>query len=128
MPISQLDLLMEYFKNHPDKDVKHPEIVDWATAEHLKRTGNVFRDPDRGIRRLHQDGFLIKVKKGVYRYEPDAVKNRDLENFDASTKKEILKRDNYSCVFCGRGKGEGMELHVDHKKPKELGGKATVEN
>jgi hypothetical protein len=62
---------MEYFKKNPNKDIPHPEIVDWATKEWLKRSGKVFRDPDRGIRRLSQDGLLIKVAKGVYRYDPD---------------------------------------------------------
>ena len=39
-----------------------------------------------------------------------------------------MKRDNYRCVVCGRGKEEGVELQVDHRKPKELGGEATIEN
>ena len=66
---TQLDLLLEFFKNHPNRNITHPEIVDWSTKEWEKRTGNVFRDPDRGIRSLHQKGYLIKVRKGVYRYE-----------------------------------------------------------
>ncbi len=47
MESSQADLIMEYFRAHPNRDIEHPEIVDWATAEYLKRTGKVFRDPDR---------------------------------------------------------------------------------
>lgn len=127
-PQSQLELLMEYFEKNPNRDVSHPEIVDWATDEWLKRTGSVFRDPDRGIRRLHQDGFLIKVKKGVYRYNPDGVKQRNLEDFSAAQKAEILKRDDYKCVICGRGKKDGVDLHIDHIKPKDFGGEATIEN
>lgn len=125
---SQIELLMEYFEKNPNRDIPHPEIVDWATDECLKRTGSVFRDPDRGIRRLHQDGFLIKVKKGVYHYNPDGVKQRKLEDFSAAQKAEILKRDGYKCVICGRGKKEGVDLQVDHIKPKDLDGKATIEN
>lgn len=37
--MSQGDLLMEYFKKHPNKDIEHPEIVDWATEEWKKREG-----------------------------------------------------------------------------------------
>ena len=70
---SQLDLIMEYFKKNPRRDIKHPEIVDWVVSEYKKRTGKVFRDPDRGIRSLSQDGLLVKVSKGVYRYDPDLV-------------------------------------------------------
>ncbi len=29
---------------------------------------------------------------------------------------------------CGKGIKEGVELHIDHIKPKDLGGKAEIEN
>jgi hypothetical protein len=125
---SQLDLLMEFFKKNPNRDISHPEVVDWATSEWLARTGKVFRDPDRGIRSLSQRGLLIKVAKGVYRYDPDAVQNRELEDFTEAQKNEIMKRDNYSCVVCGHGRKDGVELQVDHIIPKDQGGKATIEN
>jgi len=120
---------MVYFKKNPKRDIPHPEIVDWATSEWRKITKGVFRDPDRAIRKLHQSGILIKVKKGVYRYDPEfALKREDLEDFDAKTKKAILERDSYTCVLCHKGKREGVELHIDHIKPKDKGGKATIEN
>lgn len=125
---SQLNLLLEYYKKNPGRNIKHPEIVDWATTEWKKRTNDVFRDPDRGIRKLHQDGYLINVRKGVYRYDPDFVKNRSLEDFDTKTKEKIFKRDGYRCVICGRGKKEGVDIHVDHVKPKDKGGRAIFEN
>ena len=125
---SQLELLMEFFKNNPNRNIPHPEVVDWATNEWLKRTGNVFRDPDRGIRSLHQNGYLVKIKKGVYQYNPDGVEKRTLEDFSTTQKAEILKRDNYKCVICGSGEREGVDLHTDHIKPKDLGGEATIEN
>jgi hypothetical protein len=125
---SQLDLIMEYFKKNPRRDIKHPEIVDWVVAEWKRRTGKVFRDPDRGIRRLSQDGLLIKVSKGIYRYDPDFVAKRDLEDFTEAQKQEIMRRDNYRCVVCGRGIADGVELQVDHIKPKDQGGKAEVIN
>lgn len=127
--ISQLDLIMEFFKANPKRDISHPEVVDWVTSEWQKRTGKVFRDPDRGIRSLHQKGYLQKIAKGVYRYEPESVNIRqDLEDFSPVLKKQILERDNYKCVICGLGKNEGVELHIDHIKPKDLGGKATLQN
>lgn len=125
---SQMDLLLAYFKKNAGKDIKHPEIVDWATNEFKKMTGKVFRDPDRGIRKLHQDGYLIKVAKGIYRYDPDFVKKRELEDFSPQVKEQIFKRDGYKCVMCGRGRADGVEIHADHIKPKDLGGKATLEN
>jgi hypothetical protein len=126
--ITQKELLIEFFKNNPNRNIEHPEVVDWVTQEYKKRTGLVFRDPDRGIRKLHQSGFLIKVKKGVYRYEPELEQYKELEDFTEKQKSEILKRDGYKCVICGKGIEDGVELHVDHIKQKDLGGKATIEN
>lgn len=126
---SQLDLIMEFFKANPNRDIPHPEVVDWVTKQWQERTNKVFRDPDRGIRSLHQKGYLQKIAKGIYRYDPDFVALRDdLEDFTPTLKKQILERDNYQCVICGMGKKEGVELHIDHIKPKDLGGKATLEN
>lgn len=116
---TQLDLIMEYFKKNPRRDIKHPEIVDWVVAEYQRRTGKIFRDPDRGIRRLSQDGLLIKVGKGIYRYDPDFVISRELEDFTEAQKEAIMKRDNYRCVVCGLGRKNGVELQVDHIKPKD---------
>src|SRR3989338_1282904 len=126
--IVQSDLIMEYFKKNPNRDIKHPEIVDWVVTEYKKRTGNVFRDPDRAIRKLSQEVQLIKINKGVYKYDPDFVQNRELEDFTPAQKEEIFKRDNYKCVICGRGRDDGVEIQADHIKPKELGGKAEITN
>lgn len=126
--ISQADLIMEYFKKNPKREIKHPEIVDWAVSEWKKRTNEVFRDPDRAIRKLSQHGQLIKISKGIYKYDPDFVKNRELKDFTSTQKEEIFKRDNYKCVVCGRGRINGVEIQADHIKPKELGGTAEIEN
>jgi|SRR3989338_4508123 len=126
--ISQRGLLIEYFQNNPNKDIPHNLSVGWAIKEFPKRTGRVFADSDRGIRKLHQEGFLVKVKKGVYRYDPTLVKKRKLDDFTPEQKKQIFRKDNYRCVQCGRGQNEGYELHADHRVPKDKGGNATVEN
>jgi len=50
------------------------------------------------------------------------------EDFTIEQRQIILKRDGYKCVVCGYGKREGVELHIDHIKPKDKGGKSTIEN
>ena len=126
--ITQLELVKEYFIKHPEKDIPHPNVVDWVVAEWNRRTSGIFRDPDRAVRLLHQQGFLIKVRKGVYRYEPSSAKDKKQEDFTEAQKKRILEKDNYKCVLCGKGKRNGVELHIDHIIPKDKGGKATIEN
>ena len=124
----QEDLIIEFFKKNPNRDIKHPEVVDWVVSTYKKRTGKVFRDPDRAIRKLSQSGFLIKIAKGIYKYDPQKAHKRELEDFTVTQKEAILKRDSYKCVICGRGKKDGVDLHIDHIKPKDLGGEATIEN
>ena len=126
--LTQQDLLRQYFHQHPQRDIPHEEVVDWAIDEWLKLTGKRFRDPDRGVRKLHQYGELVKVSKGVYRYEPSLVHSVDLDNFTPHQKTKILSRDKFRCVQCGRGKMDGVELHVDHIKPRKFGGKSTIVN
>lgn len=124
----QKDLLIEFFEKNPNRNIKHPEIVDWATTEYMKRTSKIFRDPDRQIRQLHQNGYLVKVSTGIYRYDPEVVKKRDLDSFTAVQKRTILKRDEYKCVQCGMGIKEGAVLHVDHIIPRDRGGRSTIGN
>ena len=63
--ITQNSVIIDYFLKHPNRDIPHPEIVDYVTEEYKRLTGKVLRDPDRAIRKLSQEGFLIKVAKGV---------------------------------------------------------------
>ncbi len=126
--ITQEELVKEYFLSHPNQSVPHPKVVDWLVSEYKKRTGKVFRDPDRQIRKLGQEGFLIKEGKGIYRYDPHFIQNRELEDFTSEQKEIIKRRDGYKCVICGRGLADGVELHVDHIKAKDFGGRAIIEN
>ena len=49
--------------------------------------------------------------------------------FTPSLRYDILKRDNFKCVICGRTpKKDGITLHVDHIIPVSKGGKTEPEN
>lgn len=122
------ELVLEYFKNHQNEEIPHGPVVDWVEKEYLKLYNKKPRDTWRAIRRLHQQGVLIKVRKGIYKYDPNFVSNKELEDFSPELKQKILERDGYKCVLCGRSAKEGYELHVDHIIPKDIGGKATFEN
>lgn len=128
MTTSVRDLLMQYFINHPNQELEHGPVVDWVTEQWLIEHHTPPRDPWRAIHALHQEGFLIKVRKGIYKYDPAAVTQRELEDFTPEQKAQIFLRDNYRCVICGRGLQDGIEIHADHIKPKDMGGKAVIEN
>ena len=56
------------------------------------------------------------------------TKRVHLRSFNPELRKKILERDGYHCVFFGRGEGDGTKLHVEHIRPKDLGGKASIQN
>lgn len=122
------DLIIEYFQMHPNEELQHGPVVDWVEEQYLKLYKRKPRDTWRQIRKLHQEGKLIKVKKGVYKYDPFFINEVELFDFPSNVKEEIFKRDGYKCVVCGRGKKDGVEICVDHIKSKDKGGTNTVDN
>jgi 5-methylcytosine-specific restriction endonuclease McrA len=64
----------------------------------------------------------------VYRYDPEAAGRVALDDFTPEQKQAILERDQYRCVICGKGLADGVELHVDHIRPRYLGGRSEIEN
>ncbi len=124
--ISQL--VLEYFKMHPNESLTHGPVVDWVEEQYVKLTGRKPRDPWREVRHLHEKGKLIMDAKGLYRYDPNYMQEIELFEFSPQIKKQIFIKDNYKCVVCGRGKKDGVEICADHMKPKDLGGTNTVDN
>jgi 5-methylcytosine-specific restriction endonuclease McrA len=122
------DLIMEFFMSHPKEDMPHGPVVDWVEEQYVKLYNKKPRDIWRGIRRLYQEGLLVKVRKGVYKYDPDLIKYRELQEFPPDVKEAIFKRDGYRCVVCGRGREDGVEIHADHRIPLDKGGANTLEN
>ena len=128
MPRSISSLIREFFEMYPKQEWEHGPVVDWVTEQYLKEHPNPPRDPWRAIRKLHQDGFLINVRTGVYMYDPDLAHERVLWDFSPADKERILRKDGYRCVVCGRGKEDGVSLAVDHIKPKDKGGTNSINN
>ncbi len=126
--ITVRDLIIEYFKKYPKQDLKHGPVVDYVEKKYLKKMNKKPRDVWREIRRLYQEGFLIKLKMVVNRYDPDFINDSELQHFSDHIKKKIFERDNYKCVVCGRGLEDGIEIHVDHKVPLSRGGDNSIEN
>jgi len=122
------ELVLEYFKTRPNEDLSHGPVVDWVEEQYVKSGRGKPRDPWRAIRKLHQEGKLIKVSKGIYRYDPSHTREVELFDFPPEVREEIFKRDNYRCVVCNRGIKDGIEICADHIKPKDKGGSNTIEN
>ena len=128
IPGGQAGIAFEYFLERPDQNVEHDDIVPWIIGMYQQRFGKFCRDPDRAIRKLHDVGLLIKVSKGVYRFEPDAVSANIVDDFTEEMKMTVKRRDGQRCVVCGLGEADGIELQVDHITPRSKGGRAEIEN
>lgn len=115
--------IIEFFKKHPNEEIEHDRVVDYVFRFIPKA-----RDPWRAIRKLYQEGYLIKVRKGVYKRIPGYRGHDVLAPFPKEIKEQIFKRDNYRCVVCGNGLHNGYEIVVDHIKPQAMGGQSTLEN
>ena len=50
------------------------------------------------------------------------IKNKSKRHIPSGMHYTLFKRDNFKCVACGRGPGEDIKLHADHKSPFSLGG------
>lgn len=57
-------------------------------------------------------------------------KKENSRNVSLSLRLEVLSRDNFRCVFCGKSPATdiGTKLHIDHIEPFSKGGKSTLEN
>lgn len=69
----------------------------------------------RTVSQIYQRPSVIRLNKMVRRPRP-RVK---------LTKREILRRDNFTCQYCGK---HNTTLTIDHVTPRHLGGEHTWEN
>ena len=122
------ELTLGYFQNHPNEKLPHKPVIDWVNEQYLAEHGVTPSDPWRAIRKLYEKGLLIKVRRGVYKYDPDLAHEVAQQDFSQKTRNQTLKRDGYKCVACGRGREDGVTLTVDHIVPKDKGGTNTLEN
>lgn len=122
------NLVLQYFEKRPYVELAHDDWVDDIMLQYEELHGRVPRDPWRAARKLHEEGKLQKVKKGVYKYDPYLVFDANLEEFTHQQKQAILARDEHRCVVCGKGRADGVELHIDHIVPKDKGGRAIIDN
>lgn len=69
---------------------------------------------------------LDKQIEGIHRYWKGHIRASKTA-VNRNTRYQVLKRDNFKCVLCGRGATETL-LTVDHITPKVRQGKNTLTN
>ena len=126
--ISQIEFVRSYFLQRPMVVISHGQAKSDLEAAYLTIMGKRLEDSDRAIRKLYGIGFLEKVAKGQYMYNPENTGKKEFNEFTQAEKNEIFERDGFKCVVCGLGRENGLDLHIDHIKPRSSGGQGTVEN
>lgn len=58
------------------------------------------------------------------------IKHKTPREPSKSLRYDVLKRDNFKCVICGKSPSTtpNIELHIDHIIPYSLGGETTIDN
>ena len=72
------------------------------------------------------------AEKGIFKEQKPEQAHRhgpDLSpSVAARTRFEVLRRDGFACVYCGRTARAGVVLHIDHYQPRSLGGSNDIDN
>ena len=67
------------------------------------------------------------LKPGKSHQRADARSTRSRRSLPASVRFKVLRRDGFTCVYCGRKPPE-VRLQVDHVKPRSKGGSDALQN
>ena len=78
--ISQIEFVRSYFLQRPMVIISHTQAKADLEAAYLTVMGKRLEDSDRAIRKLHGDGFLEKVAKGQYMYNPETSGRKDFDD------------------------------------------------
>ncbi len=69
---------------------------------------------------------LLDEVEDDYRRRDTAAYQRSL--MTPTLRYDVMKRDGFKCVLCGRSADDGVKLHVDHILPVAKGGKTVMSN
>ena len=128
MRITIKSLVMEFFISHPNTEFETATVDDWVNEQYQKAHGKSPRGTSGDLGTLHRTGRLIRVRQGVYKYDPDLDHEGEFQDFSEAVKQAIFRSDGYKCVICGRGEREGVGIDADHIKARSKGGSNTLEN
>ena len=96
-------------------DTTNFQLYDWADWSSLK--------PSDDELTIHAVSFRLRVPEVISLLQYDRVPSSTV----AFSRRNIFKRDRYTCQYCGVQPGS-EELTLDHVKPRSQGGASTWEN
>ncbi len=88
----------------------------------------IYNDDILNISAIPSNSIDLIVTSPPYNVDVNSTSHTDNLSYEDYLEFTQKKRDGFKCVICGKGIKDGVELHVDHIKPKYLGGESTIEN
>ena len=72
--------------------------------------------------------FISEVITAILRLDRRMANDAEHAKVTRAMRYDVLHRDGFHCVRCGRGREDGVKLHVDHIVPVSRGGKSVMGN
>ena len=127
----KLEFVMKWFHNHELEKFTNRQLEAELRRDYKKVTGEIFGDPTRTARKLHELGRVQRSQKGplqYFWYDSKLDSNGEIEVFTDAEITEILEKYKYQCAVCNRGATDGVKVTVGYAVSVKRGGKLDVEN
>jgi len=123
------EFALEWFKEHPDQQFTNEEIKKLLPEAFFVKTGKKLQDPTRSVRELAELRRIQKYPEGKARfYWYDPKLELLPEEFDDEERRQILERDGFRCVVCGKGSADGVKVTIGYALSTRRGGKLDIGN
>lgn len=92
-------------------------------------TSDVYTQVFQSLMPLIQIAIVLWAAETILTYQDRRMANdEEHAKVTRAMRYDVLRRDGFRCVKCGRGREDGVKLHVDHIKPVSRGGKSVMDN
>lgn len=123
-----LEEINAHRSTHKQSIISEPDPlkIENKVLESIKKPKTDLRRKKKKMRQLRYKALIkeneqLKVKLGIKKKQPKIIKRSYDPFYDSNEwialRHDVLKRDGRTCVLCGVT-GPGVELHVDHIKPR----------
>lgn len=100
------------------KNIYYNESLQWKYF--YKTYNNFFTAFTKAMMRLLAEKHGKEIEPGSVEEFPGGL--------TPDTRNQVLKRDNYTCLWCGKEQRKGVSLQVDHIQPVAMGGSNEMSN
>ena len=108
------------------EDLIRPIVPEFHLVFHYVSPAGRSNYEREAVFSVHEMIDLLKEMKRTAESRTTAKYQRSLVS--DSLRYDVMKRDGFRCVLCGRDVSDGIKLHVDHIIPVSKGGLSTMEN